>query len=88
MAEIFQPVRGTESAIRRMPIREGYTYFAYDSGKIYLDKNGNRYLMSSTSAGGGSTGFVWANGNDTTIVKANLDEASSTYLIYPSALDD
>jgi hypothetical protein len=64
MAEIFQPVRGTESAINRMPVREGYTYFAFDTGNIYMDKDGARYLM-----GGSSTGIVYANGNDTTIIK-------------------
>ena len=42
MAEIFQPVRGTESAISNLIIREGYVYFAYDSGRIYLDKDGKR----------------------------------------------
>ena len=50
---VFQPVRGTENAIKRMPIAEGYLYFAYDTGKIYIDKSGSRYLMSSVGAGGG-----------------------------------
>jgi hypothetical protein len=35
-------------------------YFAYDSGNIYLDKNGQRYLMGGSS----STGFAWANGSE------------------------
>ena len=85
---IFQPVRGTEEAIRRRPIVEGRVYFAYDTGKIYLDKDGHRYLMSSTSGGSGSAGFVWAIGDDSTIVKESDDEASKTYLIYPEALED
>ena len=85
----FQPVRGTESTIRQMSIKDGYVYFAYDTGKIYLDKDGSRYLMSSTTSGGsGSTGFIWASGNDTTIIKADEDEASVAYLIHPSAFDD
>jgi len=35
-------------------------YFAYDSGNIYLDKNGQRYLMGGSS----STGFAWAKGSE------------------------
>ena len=84
---VFQPVRGTESAISRMPKQDGRVYFAYDTGKIYLDKENVRYLMSSTSAGS-SSGFAWADGSDENIIKENEDEASNTYLIYPAALID
>lgn len=68
MAEIFQPVRGTESAISNLIIREGYVYFAYDSGRIYLDKDGKRYLVSTKGGEGSGTGIVYANGDETTII--------------------
>ena len=46
---IFRPVRGTEEAIRKMPKEDGYIYYAYDSGRIYMDKDNERIPM-----GGGS----------------------------------
>lgn len=46
---IFRPVRGTEEAIRKMPKEDGFVYYAYDSGRIYMDKGNERIPM-----GGGS----------------------------------
>lgn len=84
MAEIFQPVRGYEDKIARMPIREGYVYFAYDTGNIYMDKTGARYLM-----GGSSTGIIYAKGNDTNIINNNPeDDANTEYTLAFSALED
>ncbi len=85
MAEIFQPVRGPQADIIRMPIREGYVYFAYDSGRIYLDKDGARYLMSSKSSGGGDgmggTGIIYANGSNTQIIPENPSEREPVIFI-------
>jgi len=86
MAEIFQPVRGTEEAIKTKysDIHEGYLYFAYDTGNIYIDKNGARYQMGSNS-----TGIIYTNGNNTSIVKADPeDDASTIYLMNTSALEN
>jgi hypothetical protein len=94
MAEkiIFQPVRGTQAAINRQPIQEGYVYYAYDSGRIYLDKNGNRYLMSSKAgggSGGGGTGIIYANGNDRQIIPEDLTEREPVVFIMDlAALED
>ena len=86
MAEIFQPVRGTEEAIKTkyQDIHEGYLYFAYDTGNIYIDKDGARYQMGSNS-----TGIIYANGNDSNIIKADPeDDASTIYLMNSSALEN
>ena len=91
MAEIFKPIRGTQNAINNYSIVEGQVLFAYDTGRIYLDKDGVRHLMSTASGGsgsGGGSGFSWAIGDDSTIIKENEDEASNTYLIYAAALED
>ena len=52
MAIKFRPVRGTESQIEMQTIADGYIYFATDSGRIYLDKDGDRITM-------GGTGIAW-----------------------------
>ncbi len=83
MAEIFQPVRGLEENISKLTKHDGYIYFAYDSGNIYLDKNNERYLMGSSS----STGFSWCNGTEETIIKAIDDEEDTTYFINFEALE-
>ena len=33
----FIPVRGSENKIRDAAVKDGYVYFATDSGKIYVD---------------------------------------------------
>ena len=63
MAEIFQPVKGTEAKISRYPITEGYVYFAYDTGNIYLDKSGARYPIGSNSSG-----IIYTNGTESDII--------------------
>ena len=96
MADIFQPVRGTQAAINRQPIREGFVYYAYDSGRIYLDKNGKRYLMSSSDGGGSGTGaggIIYANGtsegDNPNIISTNpADEENTEYIILASAFED
>ena len=46
----FRPVRGTEAAIKALPIVDGYVYYATDTCKIYMDKGEERLCMG----GGGS----------------------------------
>lgn len=82
MAEIFQPIRGLEDNISKIPVLNGNVYFAYDTGNIYLDKDGLRYLM-----GGSSGGFTWCNGTDNTIIKTSDDEENTTYAISFQALE-
>ena len=43
----FRPVRGSESSILSQDIREGYVYFATDTGKIYTDTADERVLMGA-----------------------------------------
>jgi len=52
MAIKFRPVRGTESQIEMQTISDGYVYFATDSGRIYLDQDGERITM-------GGAGIAW-----------------------------
>ena len=96
MADIFQPVRGTQAAINRQQIREGYVYYAYDSGRIYLDTNGKRYLMSNSDGGGsgaGAGGIIYANGtsegDNPNIISTNPeDEENTEYIILASAFEN
>ena len=91
---IFQPVRGTQAAINRMPIREGFIYFAYDSGRIYLDKDGDRILMSNVSGSGvGSSGIIYANGTSegetpNIIAVDPEDEENKEFRILSSAFEN
>ena len=48
---IFRPVKGTDRNIQALEKVEGSLYFATDSGKIYLDTDGQRIPMGG---GGGS----------------------------------
>ena len=80
----FTPIRGTQAKIQRLPIKEGYLYFAYDTGNMYLDKDGSRHLM-----GGNAAGIIYTHGSTDDIVKEFPDdETSITYLIPNSVLDD
>ena len=91
MAETFKPIRGSQSAINRFPIVEGQVLFAYDSGRIYLDKNGTRYVMSSKGGGGGAggTGIIYANGSNTQIIPEDLTEHEPVNFIMDlAALED
>lgn len=84
MAEIFQPIRGLEENINKIPVIDGNVYFAYDTGNIYLDKSQHRHLM-----GGSSNGIFYTNGNDSQILKVNPEnEKDFEYKILFSALED
>ena len=51
---VFRPVRGTEEKINEFPITNGYIYFATDTGRIYMDKNGERIAV-----GGGKGASIY-----------------------------
>ncbi len=58
----FRPVMGYDENIKdvaKNPIKNGYVYFATDTGIIYLDANGKRTVMSSSD--GASSGIFYAN---------------------------
>ena len=95
--------RGTNLDIEHLPTKDGCLYFAYDTGRIFLDKAitddlGNkqvkRYLMSSSSSGGtGSSGFIYTNAdiNAETLIKVNnlVDNIDDPrYYIYRAALPE
>lgn len=46
----FRPIQGTERTIQQQSIEDGHIYFATDSGKIFLDKNGTRISMGGAGA--------------------------------------
>jgi hypothetical protein len=50
----FKPVRGTAAKIDTIPINDGSIYYAYDTGKIFLDQGNKRVLM-----GGGSGSAIF-----------------------------
>ena len=80
---IFYPVRGTQATINRLPIKEGWVYFAYDSGNIYIDKDGARFPMGNSSAG-----IIYAHGKEDDIIKSDPDdETSFDYTFSTSVLD-
>jgi hypothetical protein len=54
---------------------------------MYLDVDNHRISVGGVAGGGGSSSFVWANGDDETIVKANEDDADTTYIIDISIID-
>jgi hypothetical protein len=77
-------VRGTDIDIEHMDVLDGALYFAYNTGKIYLDKaitledgttEVRRFQMSSVSSGAGSAGYLYAHAsiNLNTLVKVEPD---------------
>ncbi|MBO7536132.1 MAG: hypothetical protein J6T34_03185 [Bacilli bacterium] len=84
-----------------MPCVDGALYFAYDTGKIFLDKevqeNGEaivkRFLMSSSGGGSGDNGFFYSEADEDkgTLVKENPnvdDYDDPYYFIYRSAFSE
>lgn len=47
----FRPVRGEDKIIQDQAIADGHIYFATDSGKIYLDAQGERITMGGNGVG-------------------------------------
>lgn len=60
----FRPYRGKDETIKGIPYSNGYVYFATDTGRIYLDYNGERLSM-----GGNGASVFYANDTD---VQPNL----------------
>ena len=73
----FHPVRGTEAKILTYPFNEGYIYFATDSGKIYMDKDGERIPL-----GGGGVSVLYA------FDVAVVDNLNDTYYVAMDTLED
>lgn len=73
----FRPYRGKDLDIHKIPYSDGYVYFATDTGRIYLDYNGERLSM-----GGNGASLFYANDTD---VKQDLRDY---YHIDKSALLD
>ena len=46
----FRPVRGKDEKIQTLPVTDGYVYYAYDTGKIYIDKDSTRIAMGSAGS--------------------------------------
>ena len=75
---VFRPVRGTEEKINEFPITNGYIYFATDTGRIYMDKNGERIAV-----GGGKGASIYY--STATDIQQN-DE--TYYVLNKDMLDD
>ena len=60
MAEKFKPVRGTEAQIKNCEHRDGYLYFATDTGKMYLDTSERRIMVGGSGSGGGNSSILYA----------------------------
>lgn len=73
----FRPVQGADEKIKQSPYTEGYVYFATDTGRIYLDTEGERVPL-----GGGGVSILYAQAAQ---VKENVD---GTYAIQIEDLDD
>ena len=46
----FRPVVGVEENIKNLSFNEGWVYFASDTGKIFLDVDGERVTMGGSAA--------------------------------------
>ena len=46
----FRPVVGEEDTIRGLPYSEGWVYYAYDTGKLFLDAYEERVTMGGSGA--------------------------------------
>lgn len=46
----FRPVVGKEAKLKTLPHNEGYVYYASDTGKIFLDVDGERVTMGGSGA--------------------------------------
>ena len=67
----FRPYRGKDSTIQEIPYSNGYVYFATDTGRIYLDYNGERLAM-----GGNGASLFYANDTDVKQDLINLEPFS------------
>lgn len=65
---------GLDTAVQAATVTDGYIYFAYDTGKIYLDYGTTRYVMSGVDAG---VGLTTANNGRTIKAKLKSETAST-----------
>jgi hypothetical protein len=59
----FQPARGLEENLLANPYTEGMIYFATDSGRIFIDSNGENKIP----LGGGGVSIIY--GNDSNVIE-------------------
>ena len=80
MSTKFKVVRGTEERIQEYPYVDGHVYFAVDSGRMYLDTQGDRVPV------GGGNGVVIHYGR----IPADLEpESLNTYSVtYPDMFEN
>jgi hypothetical protein len=80
MSTKFKVVRGTEERIQEYPYVDGHVYFAIDSGRMYLDTQGDRVPV------GGGNGVVIHYGR----IPADLEpESLNTYSVtYPDMFEN
>ena len=74
----FVPVRGKQESIDIQPLRDGYVYYAYDTGHMYMDKIVNG-TVQRFPVGSGASGIVYASGNENTIKKVSPDDTDFNY---------
>ena len=65
---------GLDTAVQAATVTDGYIYFAYDTGKIYLDYGTTRYVMSGITAG---VGLTTADSGRTVKAKLKSETAST-----------
>ena len=70
----FIPVLGTKEKISNAAIADGYTYFETDTGKIFVDVDGERIAF-----GGGGVSVLYADAKD-----VKEDTTDFTYMLYAS----
>jgi hypothetical protein len=56
----FIPVRGKESTILSQTPREGYIYFATDTGKMYMDTKDDSGNLIHKAIGGSGAALLYA----------------------------
>ena len=82
---VFRPIRGTEASIAKLDIRDGCIYYAYDSGRIYMDKGQDRIAMGGSGGGAanGSSIYFGVYGK-----RIEEDEKTKKYYYPIDALED
>lgn len=74
----FRPVQGVDEKLRALPYTEGYVYFATDTGKMYLDAEGQNKIP----LGGSGAAVLYAAST------AITERADGTYVIPYGDLED
>ncbi len=83
----FIPVRGKQADIANYPKNDGYIYFAYDTGNVYIDKAVDG-IINRYPVGSGASGIVYASGDGSSIFKMSVDDTDRNYRILMSALPE